>query len=393
MNAMTKARTVVLTGGGTGGHITPVLAVASELKKLQPEIKVVYIGQKGGVLLDIPAQHPAIDEVYAVRAGKFRRYHGVGWRQVFDLETQWLNIRDAFWVLVGIWQSFWLIKRLKPGIIFTRGGYVSVPVALGGKLNGVPYITHDSDSTPSLANRLIAKWAVAHAVALPKELYPYPSAKTVMVGVPVSEQHVPVDTKLQHKYRDEIGLGAYKKILLATGGGNGADQLNKIIVESSPTLLSRYQDLAIVVMAGRSHENMLNRRYDELLSVDDRKRVVVKGFVTDLYRYSGAADVIVGRAGASSLAEFAIQHKACVIIPSKQLAWQGHHARTLAERDAIINLPEKDAAQPGRLMEEVSDLFDHEDKRARLANALGELARPDAAKALAMLLLDKMRAV
>lgn len=381
-----------MTGGGTGGHITPVLAVASELKKLQPEIRVVYVGQKGGVLLDIPAQHPAVDEVYAVRAGKFRRYHGVGWRQVFDLETQWLNIRDAFWVVVGIWQSFWLIRRLKPGIIFTRGGYVSVPVALGGKLNGVPYITHDSDSTPSLANRLIAEWAVAHAVALPKELYPYPASKTVMVGIPVSGEHEQVDTKLQQIYREEVGLSAYKKVLFVTGGGNGADQLNKIVAANSPALLERYKDLAIVILAGRAHEDGLNRQYDALLSGPDRKRVLIKGFVTDMYRYSGGADVIVARGGATGLAEFAIQHKACIIIPSKQLVWQVHHARTLAERHAIVNLPEKDAVQPGRLAEEVADLFDHSDKRARLANALGELARPDAAKALAMLLLDKMRA-
>lgn len=389
---MTKPRTIVLTGGGTGGHITPVLAVASELKKLQPETKIVYVGQKGGVLLDIPAQHPAIDKVYAVRAGKFRRYHGVGWQQLFDVETQWLNVRDAFWVLVGIWQSFWLIKRLRPGIIFTRGGYVSVPVALGGKLNGVPYITHDADSLPSLANRIIARWAVAHAVALPKELYPYPASKTVMVGIPVSGEHMPVDTKLQQKYREEIGLGAYGKVLFVTGGGNGADQLNKIVAESSPALLQRYDGLAIVHLAGRAHEDGLNRLYDTLLSHEDRKRVLVKGFVTDMYRYSGAADVIVARGGATGLAEFAIQRKACIIIPSKQLAWQVHHARTLADHQAIINLSEQDAVQSGRLTDDVADLFDHADKRTRLALALSELARPDAAKTLAMLLLEKMRA-
>lgn len=381
-----------MTGGGTGGHITPVLAVASELKKLQPDIKVVYIGQKGGVLLDIPAKHPAVDEVYAVRAGKFRRYHGEGWRQLLDLETQWLNIRDAFLVLVGIWQSFWLIKQLRPAIIFTRGGYVSVPVALGGKLNGAPYITHDSDSTPSLANRIIAKWAVAHAVALPKELYPYPASKTVMVGIPVSGDYLPVDTILQHKYREEIGLSAYNKLLFVTGGGNGADQLNKIVAENTAALLQRYEDLAIVVLAGRTHEEKLSRQFDALLSHHDRKRVVVKGFVTDLYRYSGAADVVVGRAGASSLAEFAVQRKACIIIPSKQLAWQVHHARTLADQHAIIDLAEKDVANPGRFADEVADLLDHADKRMHLAASLGELARPDAANALAMLLLDKMRA-
>jgi len=227
---------------------------------------------------------------------------------------------------------------------------------------------------------------------LPKELYPYPASKTVMVGTPVSREQVPVDTKLQQQYRQDIGLGAYKKLLFVTGGGNGADQLNKIVAENTPTLLKRYDDLAIVILAGRAHEEKLSHQFDALLSTTDRKRVIVKGFVTDLYRYSGAADVVVGRAGASSLAEFAVQRKACIIIPSKQLVWQVHHARTLADQHAIIDLAEQEAASPGRLAEEVADLFDHADKQARLAAALGELARPDAAQLLAMLLLDKLRA-
>src|SRR5690348_4483700 len=98
--------TIVLTGGGTGGHITPVLAVASELKELRPDIRLVYVGQKGGALTDLPASHPAIDAVYSVRAGKFRRYRSEGWRQLFDFRTQALNLRDALWVLIGIWQSY-----------------------------------------------------------------------------------------------------------------------------------------------------------------------------------------------------------------------------------------------------------------------------------------------
>jgi UDP-N-acetylglucosamine--N-acetylmuramyl-(pentapeptide) pyrophosphoryl-undecaprenol N-acetylglucosamine transferase len=212
-----------------------------------------------------------------------------------------------------------------------------------------------------------------------------------MVGIPVSREHVPVNTKLQQQYRNEIGLGSYKKVLFVTGGGNGADQLNQIVAKSSPTLLEQYTDLAIVVLSGRLHEERLNSLYDELLDKEDRKRVIIKGFVTDLYRYSSAADVIVARGGATGLAEFAIERKACIVIPSKQLSWQIHHARTLAARHAIIDLPENEAVQPGRLADEVADLFEHPERRKQLADALGDLARPDAAKTLAMLLLDKMQ--
>src|SRR3990167_7210097 len=121
---------LILTGGGSGGHITPLLAVADELKKQRPNLTLVYIGQRGDKLADIPAKHHSIDKVYTVRAGKFRRYHGEGWRQLLDLLTFGKNVRDFFLVLIGLWQSYWILKKLKPVALFVKGGYVGVPVGL-----------------------------------------------------------------------------------------------------------------------------------------------------------------------------------------------------------------------------------------------------------------------
>ena len=384
--------TVILTGGGTGGHITPLLAVASELKKLRPDIRIVYIGQKGGVLGDVTESHPAIDEVYAVRAGKFRRFKSEGWRQVFDLPMQLKNLVDAWWVLVGLWQSYWLIHKLRPGIIFTRGGYVSVPVALGGRLNGVPYVTHDSDSTPSLANRILARWAAKHAVAMEPRLYPYRENTTVLTGIPVAREYERVTPNLQHSYRKEAGLQDYKSVLFVTGGGNGAETLNKLVALSAGPLLERYPALAIVHTAGRLHEASLSQLYDELLTDSQRKRVFVAGFLSDMYRYTGAADVIIARAGATTLAEVAIQGKACIVIPASQLSWQLHQARTLADKQAVIDLPQAEAvAHDSRLAEVVSDLLDHAAKRQALERRISALAIPDAAHRIAVVLLDQMR--
>lgn len=381
-------RTIILTGGGTGGHITPVLAVASELKRLDPDLYLVYIGEKGGALSDVPAKHAAIDATYSVRVGKYRRFAGAGWRQAFDVPLQIKNVRDAGRLLVGIWQSFRLMRKLHPAIIFTRGGYVSVPVALGGKLAGVPFITHDSDSTPSLANRLIGRYAAVHAVGMEPELYPYPKARTVMVGVPVSGEYRHVSTKLQHEYRRELGLPVDGKLLFVTGGGNGADALNKLIAHHAAELLARYPDLTIVQTSGRLLEAEVNRLYDKLLGEDVRPRVAVKGFLNDMYRYSGAADVVVARAGASTLAELAIQGKATIVIPASQLVWQEHLARTLAARGVIINLRQSEAATGDRLVSSIGDLLDSPARRVALEQALHTIAVPDAAKRLAMLLLD-----
>ncbi len=343
------------------------------------------------MLADIPAAHEAIDAVYTVRAGKFRRYHGEGWRQLFDIETQAKNVRDAIWVLVGVWQSYWLIRKLSPTVIFTRGGYVSVPVALGGRLNGVPYITHDSDSMPSLANRVIARWASLHVVALPAELYPYPRAKTVTVGIPVSGAFQPATSKIQHEYQQELGFGQYRHMLLVTGGGNGADELNRMVAMAVPQLLHRFPDLVVVHVAGRALEAGVREMYEHLLEPADQHRVVVKSFVTDLHRYSAAADVIVARGGATALAEFAVQGKACIVVPAKQLVWQEHHARTLAEHGALIALSEDDSKANGSLGNAVAELLLDGRKRQELARNLAKLAQPDAAHRLAMLLLEQSK--
>lgn len=382
-----------MTGGGSGGHITPILAVARELKQLQPDTQIVYVGQRGDGLADVPAQDEHIDAVYTVLAGKFRRYHGEGFKQLLDLPTVLKNIRDAFFVLAGIWQSFWLLRRLKPQIILTRGAYVSVPVALGGVLNRVPYITHDSDAIPSLANRLIAPWAVLHAVALPEELYAYPIDKTVTVGVPVSQDYQPVTSGLQRRYRQELGLERYEYLVLVTGGGNGARSLNAAVVASAGYLLKRYPGLVVVHVAGRALEDEVAAAYNAMLPAATRPRVLVKGFVTDLYRYSGAADVIIARGGATNLAEFALQAKACIIVPNPFLTG-GHqlkNAEALTRQGAVIELTEEQIEQERRLGSVLSDLLDNPGKRLELSRQLANFARPDAARRLAMLLLEKAK--
>ncbi len=381
----------MVTGGGSGGHITPVLAVAHELKKLRPEVIIEYIGQTGDSLGDIPEQDKNIDRSYSVRAGKFRRYHGEGWKQIFDAATLYKNLRDVIFVVVGIWQSFWLLGRLRPDIIFTRGSFVSVPVCLAAKLRGIPYITHDSDAIPSLANRLIAPWARLHAVALPKELYSYPPNKTITVGVPISDKFHPLTTTEIKTIREQLQLGAADKVLLVTGGGLGAQRINMATVASVPELLARYPDLWIVHIAGRLEEAVVRRQYHQELPPKERQRILIKGFVTNMYQYSGAADIIVSRAGGNSIAEFAAQAKACIVIPAPHLSG-GHqlkNAQVLSDRKAVRLVNEATLQEDlHALMPPLTELFDHPEKRQLLGRKLAKLAQPNAAHLLAMLLLE-----
>lgn len=384
-------RTIVLTGGGSGGHITPLLAVASELKQTDPNCHIVYIGQTGDHLSDIPAEHSAIDAVYSVRAGKFRRYHGEGWKQLLDLKTMALNIRDACYVVVGFWQSRALLKKLQPAVIFVKGGFVGVPVGLAAATRRIPYITHDSDAIPGLANRIIARWARYHAVALPKDIYQYPPDKTVATGIPLQEDFVTVTPELQQTYRKQIGVPLDAPVLFVIGGGLGSQRVNAAVVQAVPHLLHEFPKLHVIHGVGRANEHDVQSDYTQLLDDKARSRLEVFGFTKEVYKYSGAADLIITRAGATNIAEFAAQGKACIVIPSPFLAG-GHqlkNTQVLEANDAVEAIDEVAVTEdPNRLAQLVSQLLKDAPRRAVLARQLHMLAKPDATQKIADLILS-----
>lgn len=383
---------IVLTGGGSGGHITPVMAVARELKRQRPGIRLIYVGQTGDPFGAVAAKDAAIDEFHTVRAGKFRRYHGEGWKQLLDLPTVFRNVRDGFYVLVGIWQSWRLMRRLRPDTIFSRGGFVSVPVCLGGRLAGVSYITHDSDPIPSLANRIIAPWAARHAVALPKEIYPYPPDKTVTTGVPVSDRFVPVTPELKKKYRRAIKVPESAQLLFVIGGGLGSRVINRAIGDILPHLLGEFPELYVVHVAGEANLGEMTALYDEHLSEAEQGRVKLLGFIDDVYSYSGAADVVICRAGATNLAEFAVQGKACVVVPSAFLTG-GHqlkNAEYMAGEGAAMIQDEAELAEDAnRLGKRLSELLSDPARQKRLGQRLARFAKPDATREIAELILEQ----
>jgi UDP-N-acetylglucosamine--N-acetylmuramyl-(pentapeptide) pyrophosphoryl-undecaprenol N-acetylglucosamine transferase len=384
--------TIVLTGGGSGGHITPLLALAAELKQRRPDARLIYIGQKGDSFIDVPAASPNIDEVHLVRAGKFRRYHGEGWKQFLDVPTMFKNIRDTVYVLIGTWQSRRFLKNLKPEVIFVKGGFVGVPVGLAAASLHLPYITHDSDAIPGLANRIIARWARWHAVALPKEIYAYPADKTVTTGIPLQANFVPVTAERQKTYRQEIDIPEKAKLLFIIGGGLGATRVNTAVSEAVPHVLLDHRDLYVIHVAGRANTEAVQARYNELASLAvEQGRVRVMGYIDDVYRYSGAADIIICRAGATNLAEFALQGKACIIVPNPFLTG-GHqlkNAQLLADKQAVIALDEAQLlADPNRLAKQLDQLLPDTKLQAELARNFAAFAKPKATVELADLILQ-----
>jgi len=376
---------IALTGGGSGGHLTPLLSVAEVLKKDAPEYKLVYIGQKGDGLGDVMKDNPLFSAVYTVRAGKLRRYHGEGLKQLLDLKTVVLNIRDVFYTLIGFVQSLILLGKVRPTVVFSKGGFVSVPVCLAAAVRHTPYLTHDSDALPGLANRIISRWASLHAVALPKEIYKYPQNKTISVGVPISKAFKKVTPEAQQAAKQQLGIPKTAATVLVIGGGLGAERINTAITSAAQQMFSDIPTLRILHVAGRGGEDTVRASY-VALGEQYAKQTFVYGFTNDVALLSTAADVVVTRAGATNLAEFSVQGKACIIVPSPFLAGGHQLVNAVAYRDknAAVIVSEDHLDELGGM---IVKLLQDNDKRQSLSENIVQLGNKDASHSLAAAVL------
>ncbi len=377
-----------MTGGGTGGHITPILAVAYELKQAAPDCTVVFVGERGGKFAELTDNNKAIDQTFAVSSGKFRRYYGESWlRRLTDIRTILLNIRDIYRVCRGTWQAWRLLGRVRPDVILLKGGFVGVPVGLAAALRHIPTVTHDSDALPGLANRIAGRWAVVHATALPAAYYPYKAAKVQPVGVLVEHTYQPVNEAAERRYKQQLGLDPDNPLLLVTGGSSGAERINKTVAGFVDELLQKLPALHIIHQVGKGKA----RVYKEY----QHDRLQVVEFLRPLSVAMGAADVVITRASGNTLAELGVQGKACIVIPNPYLT-EGHqlkNAERLKEQGAAIVLEEKQLydAQHG-LFALTLQLLSDPNQRSELAAKLQAITIPDAAKRLALLLLGQTKA-
>ncbi len=373
----------MLSGGGTGGHITPILSVAHDIKRTNQSIRTVYVGERNGKF-DSLLDSSDIDEFRQIHAGKFRRYHGESlFRRLFDVRTIALNIRDFFLFIAGCVQAIRVLRNVRPDTVFLKGGFVGVPVGIAAGLLKIPLVTHDSDAVAGLANRLVARWASLHLTAFPAEAYPYNDEKTKEVGVIVSSAYEQVTPELRQSYKKELGIPSKSRVLLITGGSTGAVAINEAIEQLYEELLDTYSNLYIIHQTGKGKAGERQSDYGQRL-----RRIEL---LNPMHVYSGAADVIIMRAGANTLAEFAVQAKACIVIPSPHLpgAHQTKNAQHLADQDAIMLIQQQDRHVPvDDLRIGVTSLLDDSQKRSELSKSLHKLAHEQTSVRIAKTLID-----
>ena len=322
---------IILTGGGTAGHVTPNLALIPALKKRDYEIR--YIGSYQGIEKRL-AENAGIP-YDGISSGKLRRY--------FDLK----NFSDPFRVLKGYGEACRLLKKYQPDVIFSKGGFVSVPVVLAAKRYRIPTILHESDMTPGLANRLCIPSAAKICCNFPETLQHLPEDKAVLTGSPIREELLQGDRLAGLQYTH---LSAAKPILLVIGGSLGAVAVNQMIRSLLPRLLPSFQ---IIHICGKGHldESLIGRPgYVQYEYVD-----------APLKHLFAAADLAVSRAGANSICELLALRKPNVLIPLSAAASRGDQLLNAAsfEKQGFSTVLKEEDMNQDTLFDAIQDTYEH----------------------------------
>ncbi len=376
-------------GGGSGGHVTPVVAVLREIKKQHPRTELrfwcdrVFIGQARSVM---EAYDPAIP-VHTIFAGKFRRYHHLTWWQHITWPSLMLaNLGDAFLVGLGFLQSVFKLIVWRPDVVFTKGGYVCLPVGIAAHVLRIPLVIHDSDAHPGLTNRILSRFATSIGTGAPLEFYDYPTTKAKYVGIPISEQFRPYSSDEKRAAKTEWGIDPKRPLIVITGGGLGATRINDTVGKVLPQL----QQLgSVVLVSGKG-------QYDELRAIlpADSESFQLYPFVTNMHSLLGAADVVVTRAGATTILELAALAKPTILIPNAKLTG-GHQLKNAAvyEQAGVVMVVDETAMEktPTLLVNTIKVLFDEPRQTVAMARRFAGFSKPNAAQDVAKMIFDARR--
>jgi len=357
---------VLVSGGGTGGHIYPALAIATSLRT-QYQAEILFLGSDDGLEKEIvPAAGFALA---TVKAGKLRRY--------VSLET----ITGVMRVPLGMFQAISIVRKFRADVAFTSGGYVAVPAALASRLNGVPLLMHQQDVPPNLSNRLAAPLATRISVAFADSLPYFPARKTLLLGNPIRQAMLDARETSPQAARAELGLEAGLPLLLVTGGSQGARHLNAMVCQALPGLLACCQVLQI---SGKDLYNETRAQADSLLAGQDetlRKRYHLVAYLNEEMPLAlQAADLVLCRSGASTLSELALLGKPAILVPLSPAVGGPAQQENAAmfERKGAASVISNDNLKPEILVERVLSLIASNAQITAMARSANTFARPDA---------------
>lgn len=320
---------IILTGGGTAGHVTPNIALIPELQKRNYEIH--YIGSKDGIETKLMADFDI--SYYGISSGKLRRY--------FDIK----NFTDPVRIMKGYAEAAKILKTVKPDVVFSKGGFVTVPVVLAAKRKKIPCVLHESDISPGLANKLCIPSATAICANFPETLSHLPEEKAYLTGSPIRKE---LFSGNRLKGLDFCGFNTAKPVILVIGGSLGSVRVNEAVREILPELLEEYQ---VIHLCGK------DKLDDSLNGLEGY--VQFEYIQKELCDLLSAADLVISRAGANAICELLALHKPNILIPLSLEASRGDqilNAESFEKQEFSYVIKEEDLTSE-RLLDAVKEVY------------------------------------
>lgn len=352
---------IVVSGGGTGGHIYPALALIREIQKETPDAEFLYIGTEKGLESKLVPRENI----------PFKSIHITGFKRSISLE----NVKTILRFLKGVKQSKQMIREFQADVVIGTGGYVCGPVVYAAAKMGIPTIIHEQNSVPGLTNKFLSRYVDRVAVCFTEAESFFPKEKVVLTGNPRASEVLNQDGI---KGRLSAGLNLTDPVVLIVGGSRGARPINDAVVQSLEKLGQRpYQ---VLYVTGEVHYDNVKKEVEQIGSP---KNVVIKPFIHNMPQVLAGTDLTVARAGATTLAELTSLGIPSILIPSPYVTnnHQEKNARTLSNNGAAQLLLEKDLTSES-LLESIDRILLNKTKLNEMKQAAKVLGIPDSAKRL-----------
>ena len=360
---------IVLTSGGTGGHLFPLLSVAAKVKELvgtEATVEFLFMGPSGEMEAEIIGSSGVL--IKKVTSGKLRRYFSFHY------------LIDIFKIPLGVVQALWHLLWYMPDVVFAKGGYASVPVVFAARLYRIPVLIHESDARPGLANRFLGSIASKICVTFDRARIHFPKSKTILTGNPINPNVLGGNAQAGRNFlrmRKEV-----KPVVLFLGGSQGAQVINERVIENLKDLLKYYQ---VVHQTGRLNYDWAVEGAERLGYKIEHSDYFPIAFIKDEMKdLLALADVVVSRAGSSSIAEIAATGKPAILVPIRRSAndHQKINAFEISREEGAVVLEEVNFRK-SMLLHSLNKISQDENFRNRLKTNISKFYQPDAADRIA----------
>ena len=359
---------IVISGGGTGGHIYPAIGIAKELIQLDTENEVIFVGGADRLESTLVPKH----------GFRFLPISVAG----FPRKLTWRWIPVIYKVCSGFAKSFWLLKNLKPSIVVGTGGYVCGPVLFAAVLLGIRTVIQEQNAAPGLTNRILARWAKAIYLAFETAAPHFPSQKTKVIGNPIRRTIGTVERT--HETYDSLGLDPKRKTVFVMGGSQGAQAINQNVVDALDNLAPFNQQLQFVHQTGKADYKAVKARYE-----GSSLRHLVQPYFDPIETIYSIADLMVCRAGGMTIAEMTACGIPAIFVPLPTAAGdhQQLNAQAVADAGGGVLLNQRTLTGT-KLAEKIIEIITNPEEQQRMANQSHQLGNPHAGEEIAQSILS-----